>query len=196
MFRSRSARYRPIRCPGPRVRPRAGPRTGSSRDPLRPWMPAFTTPASTPIVTGTIFIFVSRLASRTIVRRDTFHAPFTLRGTPSRQPERPPTLPSPVIPGSCPERRGQGGGGVGRVEPAEAAAEPMTGCAELHPPTNCACCRGAERSQSLQRLDLERPALKALPARRTTDYEETIVSVTSASGFILKRVFYSVRSRL
>src|SRR5690348_10149008 len=44
--------------------------------------------------------------------------------------------------------------------------------------------------------DLERSALQSLPARRTTDYEETIVTVTSTSGFILKRVFYSVPSRL
>jgi hypothetical protein len=40
------------------------------------------------------------------------------------------------------------------------------------------------------------PALQALPARRTTDYEETIVTVTSTSGFTLKKVFYSVPSRL
>src|SRR5262252_826254 len=33
-------------------------------------------------------------------------------------------------------------------------------------------------------------------ARRTTDYEETIVTVTSTSGFTLKKVFYSVPSRL
>jgi transposase InsO family protein len=36
-----------------------------------------------------------------------------------------------------------------------------------------------------KRLDLERPELKPLPARRTTDYEETIVPVTSTSGFTL-----------
>jgi hypothetical protein len=35
-----------------------------------------------------------------------------------------------------------------------------------------------------------------LPARRTTDYEETIVTVTSSSGFVLRKVFYSVPSRL
>ena len=35
-----------------------------------------------------------------------------------------------------------------------------------------------------------------LPAHRTTDYEETIVTVTSTSGFILRKVFYSVPSRL
>src|SRR6202158_1696055 len=47
-----------------------------------------------------------------------------------------------------------------------------------------------------QRLDLERPALQSLPQRRTTGYEETIVPVTSTSGFTLKGVFYSVPSRL
>lgn len=47
-----------------------------------------------------------------------------------------------------------------------------------------------------KRLDLERPALQPLPARRTTDYEETIVTVTSTSGFTLRKVFYSVPSRL
>ena len=51
-------------------------------------------------------------------------------------------------------------------------------------------------ARNAKRLDLERPALRTLPARRTTDYEETIVTVTSTSGFILKRVFYSVPSRL
>jgi hypothetical protein len=55
---------------------------------------------------------------------------------------------------------------------------------------------GRRNARNAKRLDLERPALRLLPARRTTDYEETIVSVTSASGFILKRVFYSVPSRL
>jgi hypothetical protein len=47
-----------------------------------------------------------------------------------------------------------------------------------------------------KRLDLERPALQARPAHRTTDYEQTIVTVTSTSGFTLKKVFYSVPSRL
>ena len=47
-----------------------------------------------------------------------------------------------------------------------------------------------------KRLALERPALRPLPARRTTDYEETIVTVTSTSGFVLRKVFYSVPSRL
>jgi transposase InsO family protein len=46
------------------------------------------------------------------------------------------------------------------------------------------------------RIDLERAALQELPERRTTDYEETIVTVTSSSGFVLRKVFYSVPSRL
>ena len=55
---------------------------------------------------------------------------------------------------------------------------------------------GRRNARNAKRLDLERSALRLLPARRTTDYEETIVSVTSTGGFILKRVFYSVPSRL
>jgi hypothetical protein len=55
---------------------------------------------------------------------------------------------------------------------------------------------GRRNARNGKRLDLERSALQSLPARRTTDYEETIVTVTSTSGFILKRVFYSVPSRL
>ena len=42
-------------------------------------------------------------------------------------------------------------------------------------------------ARNRKRLDLERPALQALPARRTTDYEETIVTVTSTSGFTLEK---------
>jgi hypothetical protein len=55
---------------------------------------------------------------------------------------------------------------------------------------------GRRNARNRKRLDLERPALQALPAHRTTDYEETIVTITSTSGFILKKVFYSVPSRL
>ena len=43
---------------------------------------------------------------------------------------------------------------------------------------------------------IERAALQELPARRTADHEETVVSVTSSSGFMLRKVFYSVPSRL
>jgi transposase InsO family protein len=55
---------------------------------------------------------------------------------------------------------------------------------------------GRRNARNRKRLDVERPALQGLPAHRTTDYEETIVTVTSTSGFTLKKVFYSVPSRL
>jgi hypothetical protein len=45
-------------------------------------------------------------------------------------------------------------------------------------------------------VDIERSHLKALPPRRTDDHEDHLVTVTSSSGFLLKRVFYSVPSRL
>lgn len=46
------------------------------------------------------------------------------------------------------------------------------------------------------RIQAERAELMALPAQRTDDFEETFVRVTSASGFTLRKVFYSVPSRL
>ena len=46
------------------------------------------------------------------------------------------------------------------------------------------------------RIDVERTALQDLPGRRTVDYEEAIVTVTSSSGFVLRKVFYSTPSRL
>lgn len=46
------------------------------------------------------------------------------------------------------------------------------------------------------RIDAERAALQRLPDRRTSDYEETIVIVTSTSSFTLRKVFYTVPSRL
>jgi len=45
-------------------------------------------------------------------------------------------------------------------------------------------------------IDIERAVLQPLPGQRTCDYEETIVTVTSSSAFTLKRVFYTVPSRL
>lgn len=47
-----------------------------------------------------------------------------------------------------------------------------------------------------KRIDVERAELKELPNRRTTDYEELTVRVTSAGGFTLRKVFYTVPSRL
>lgn len=45
---------------------------------------------------------------------------------------------------------------------------------------------GRRNARNAMRLDLERAALQPLPAHRTTDYEETIVTATSTSGFTLR----------
>jgi len=47
-----------------------------------------------------------------------------------------------------------------------------------------------------RRIDAERPALQPLPGQRTCDHEETVVTVTSSGGFTLRKVFYTVPSRL
>ena len=47
-----------------------------------------------------------------------------------------------------------------------------------------------------KRIDAERALLQALPRARTCDYEETFVYVTSSGGFTLRKVFYTVPSRL
>jgi hypothetical protein len=46
------------------------------------------------------------------------------------------------------------------------------------------------------RIQAERAALKPLPERRAADYDEVRVHVTTSSGFVLRRVFYTVPSRL
>lgn len=46
------------------------------------------------------------------------------------------------------------------------------------------------------RINAERPALQNLPEQRRCDHEEAIVTVTSSGGFTLKKVFYTVPSRL
>src|ERR1700720_4497209 len=55
---------------------------------------------------------------------------------------------------------------------------------------------GRRNARNRKRIEIERAALKLLPDRRTADYEEARVLVTSSGGFILRRVFYSVPSRL
>jgi hypothetical protein len=55
---------------------------------------------------------------------------------------------------------------------------------------------GRRNANNRRRLELERPKLAQLPKRRTADYEEKIVTVTSSGGFILRRVFYTAPSRL
>jgi hypothetical protein len=47
-----------------------------------------------------------------------------------------------------------------------------------------------------KRIDTERPHLQALPDRRTTDFEEVVVTVSRTGGFTLRKVFYTVPSRL
>jgi len=55
---------------------------------------------------------------------------------------------------------------------------------------------GRGNARNAKRIDQERMALKELPIRRTADYEEVNVEVTSSSAFTLRKVFYSVPSRL
>jgi hypothetical protein len=55
---------------------------------------------------------------------------------------------------------------------------------------------GRRNARNRKRIELERPALAQLPKRRTADYEEKIVTITSSGGFILRRVFYTAPSRL
>ena len=47
-----------------------------------------------------------------------------------------------------------------------------------------------------KRIELERPNSAHCRKRRTADYEEKTVTVTSSGGFILRRVFYTAPSRL
>jgi hypothetical protein len=51
-------------------------------------------------------------------------------------------------------------------------------------------------ARNSKRVDIERAELQELPVRRTSDYEEVTVRVTSSGGFTLRKVFYTVPSRL
>ncbi len=55
---------------------------------------------------------------------------------------------------------------------------------------------GRKNARNARRIDIERAELQALPARRTTDFEELTVRVTTSGGFTLRKVFYTVPSRL
>lgn len=46
------------------------------------------------------------------------------------------------------------------------------------------------------RIDIERALLQPLPKGRTQDFEESLVRVTSSGGFTLRKVYYTVPSRL
>jgi hypothetical protein len=53
-----------------------------------------------------------------------------------------------------------------------------------------------KNARNSKRIDAERALLQPLPPARTCDYEETFVYVTSSGGFTLRKVFYTVPSRL
>lgn len=53
-----------------------------------------------------------------------------------------------------------------------------------------------KNARNAKRIDAERALLQSLPRERTCDWEETFVYVTSSGGFILRKVFYTVPSRL
>lgn len=51
-------------------------------------------------------------------------------------------------------------------------------------------------ARNAKRIDLERAELHNLPRQRSTDYEEVSVRIASSGGFTLRKVFYTVPSRL
>lgn len=53
-----------------------------------------------------------------------------------------------------------------------------------------------QNARYAKRIEAERAVLQPLPPARTCDYEETRVFVTSTGGFTLRKVFYTVPSRL
>jgi hypothetical protein len=55
---------------------------------------------------------------------------------------------------------------------------------------------GRANARRRRAVDIERASLRALPARRTTDHDEALVTVTRSGGFLLRRVFYTVPSQL
>ena len=55
---------------------------------------------------------------------------------------------------------------------------------------------GRRNAHNRARIDIERAVLKPLPRQRTEDFDTVRVRVTASGGFILRKVFYSVPSRL
>jgi hypothetical protein len=55
---------------------------------------------------------------------------------------------------------------------------------------------GRRNARNRRRIDAERAVLRPLPVRRAEDGEEAMVTVTSSGGFMLRRVFYTIPSRL
>ena len=54
---------------------------------------------------------------------------------------------------------------------------------------------GRANAPGRRAVEIERATLRALPARRTTDHDEALVTVTRSGGFMLRHVFYTVPSR-
>jgi transposase InsO family protein len=55
---------------------------------------------------------------------------------------------------------------------------------------------GRKNARNRQRIDAERGVLQPLPKNRTADYEQELVYVSTSGGFVLRKVFYTVPSRL
>jgi transposase InsO family protein len=55
---------------------------------------------------------------------------------------------------------------------------------------------GRRNARNRRCIDAERAVLRPLPNRRAEDGEDAMVRVTSSGGFMLRRVFYTVPSRL
>ena len=55
---------------------------------------------------------------------------------------------------------------------------------------------GRKNARNSKRIDAERAVLQTLPETRTADYEQALVYVSSSGGFVLRKVFYTVPSRL
>ncbi|MFQ5430739.1 MAG: IS21 family transposase [Phycisphaerae bacterium] len=55
---------------------------------------------------------------------------------------------------------------------------------------------GRINARNAKRIDIERAELGDLPTRRSCDHEDVSVRVTSSGGFLLRKVFYTVPSRL
>jgi transposase InsO family protein len=55
---------------------------------------------------------------------------------------------------------------------------------------------GRKNARNRQRIDAERAVLQPLPNNRTADYEQELVYVSTSGGFVLRKVFYTVPSRL
>ena len=55
---------------------------------------------------------------------------------------------------------------------------------------------GRANARRRKLVEIERALLQSLPTRRTTDHDEALVTVSRNGGFLLRRVFYTVPSRL